>query len=160
MPRMCPKDCPCNCHSLSRDVQLIPPTLRQWLGQLHIPRMLVASLWPSLRQCNYHHCARSWRRVQVVKYYAPIWFAHIEASIRFEALPIQFVIQTPRVVPSLRTLGHMTFRELQTGLSTRQITLHDVDENGCTVLHVRRKFLRGGLSANTIYSDSWTESSS
>ena len=71
-----------------------------------------------------------------VKYTVPGWFAHVEATIRFEAFPIHFVIQTPRVVPSLDCLWWMNFDEFRIKLSTRELTLCDVDPSGRSVLHV------------------------
>ena len=88
----CSNDCPCNCHRPSRDFQLVPGRLRPWLGQLNISRTLPAAFWPSLIPCDHHPCARAWRQVQSIKYTAPGWFAHVEASIRFQAFPIHFCI--------------------------------------------------------------------
>lgn len=75
--------------------------------------------------------------MQTVRYYPPAWFAHVEASIRFEAFPIHFCIQTPRVVTSLIYLQDIGFDEFRLKLSTREITLHDMDPDGTSVLHVR-----------------------
>ena len=74
--------------------------------------------------------------MQNVKYTAPVWFARIEATIQFEALPVHFCIQTPRVVPSLNYLYHISFDEFKVKLSTRVLTLCDVQPDGFSVLHV------------------------
>ena len=74
--------------------------------------------------------------MQNIKYTAPRWFAHVEATIRFEAVPVHFCIQTPRVVPSLRYLYEISFDEFKVKLSTRELTLCDVQSDGVSVLHV------------------------
>ena len=74
--------------------------------------------------------------MQNIKYTAPGWFAHIEASIRFKALPIHFCIQTPRVVPTLHYLYEVSFEEFRSRLGSGEATLRDVDPEGRSVLHV------------------------
>ena len=132
----CPHDCPCNCHRPSRGAQLIPSFLRSWCGQLHVPHTLSAAFWPSLIPCDHTKCVRGRQQVQNIKYTVPQWFAHVEATIRFEALPIHLCIQTPRVVPSLLYLHTISFDELKIKLSTRELTLCDVESDGRSVLHV------------------------
>ena len=92
--------------------------------------------WPSVCSCDHGIRARSRRQVQQVQYYAPTWFVRLEISIRLEALPIHFCIQTPRVVPSLKYLYKISFDEFKVKLSTREITLQDVESDGYSVLHV------------------------
>ena len=134
--RECPSRCPCQCHASYRDTQLIPSPLRPWLGQISVTRALSPTLWLSACLCDYAQCARNRQYAHIVKFYAPTWFAHIEASIHFEKFPIHFCIQTPRVVPSLRDLGYISFSDFRAKLSTREITLHDIEPNGFSVLHV------------------------
>ena len=74
--------------------------------------------------------------MQDIKYTAPGWFARIEATIQFEVLPVQFCIQTPHTVPSLLFLLHISFDEFKMKLSTRELTLCDVEPNEFSVLHV------------------------
>ena len=132
----CPNVCLCRCHISSRDVQLIPKALRPWLGQLNIPPTLLAAFSPSFIPCDHAECVRGRRQVQNIKYTAPGWFAHIEATIRFEVIPVHFCIQTPRTVPSLRFLWDISFDEFKMKLLTRELTLCDVQPNGLSVLHV------------------------
>ena len=132
----CCSDCQCCCHRPSRDVQLVPKSLRPWLGQLNVPRTLLAALSSSLIPCDNSQCARGRRQVQNVRYTAPGWFAHVEATIRFQAFPIHFCIQTPRVVPSLKFLMDISFDEFKVRLSNRELTLYDVESSGRFVLHV------------------------
>lgn len=50
---------------------------------------------------------------------------------------MHFCIQTPRVVTSLKYLFYISFDNFRIKLSTCEITLHDVTQNGDSVLHVR-----------------------
>ena len=132
----CSDGCPCCCHRPSRDVQLIPKALRPWLGQLNVPPTVLAAFSSSFIPCDHAECARGRRQVQNVRYTAPRWFAHVEATIRFEAFPVHFCIQTPRTIPSLRFLWDISFDEFKIKLTTREMTLCDVEPNGFSVLHV------------------------
>ena len=132
----CQDECSCVCHKPSSALIPIPPWLNPWIGKLNIPRMVAASLAPWVFPCNDSRCRKSRDNLQVVRYYLPLWFAQVEASIRFEAFPVHFIIQTPRLVPSLRHLKHIGFDEFRVKLSTREITLNDVDQDGYSVLHV------------------------
>ena len=145
----CPEDCACSCHRPSRDLQLIPKALRPWLGQLNVPPTLLAAFSASFIPCDHAECARSRRQVQNIKYTTPGWFAHVEATIRFEAIPVHFCIQTPRVVPSLVFLLDSSFDEFKIKLSTRELTLCDVQPDGFSVLHVS---LRHSHRARTLLS--------
>ena len=73
--------------------------------------------------------------MQNIKYTAPGWFAHVEATIRFEAVPVHFCIQTPRVVPTLNYLKWISFDEFKIKLSNREVTLCDIEPKGRSVLH-------------------------
>ena len=132
----CPDVCPCRCHAPSRDVQLVPKALRPWLGQLNVPPTLLAAFSSLFIPCDHAECTRGRRQVQSIKYTAPGWFARIEATIQFEAVPVHFCIQTPRVVPSLEFLFTISFDEFKVKLSTRELTLCDVEPDGFSVLHV------------------------
>ena len=74
--------------------------------------------------------------MQNIKYTAPGWFVQVEATIRCEAFPVHFCIQTPRVVPSLAYLGYISFDEFKVKLSNRELTTCDVEPDGFSVLHV------------------------
>ena len=132
----CPEDCACSCHRPSRDVQLIPKALRPWLGRLNVPPTLLAAFSSAFIPCDSAECARGRRQVQNVKYTAPAWFAHVEATICFEAVPVHFCIQTPRTVSSLKFLRTISFDEFKVKLSTQELTLCDVEPDGFSVLHV------------------------
>ena len=132
----CPDGCLCCCHTPSRDVQLIPKALRPWVGQLNVPPTLLAAFSSSFIPCDHAECTRGRRQVQNIKYTAPAWFARIEATIQFEALPVHFCIQTPHTVPSLLFLLHISFDEFKMKLSTRELTLCDVEPGGFSILHV------------------------
>ena len=132
----CAGGCPCCCHRPSRDVQLIPKALRPWLGRLNVPPTLLAAFSSSFTPCDHAECARDRHHIQTIKYTAPGWFVQVETMIRFQAFPIHFCIQTPRVVPSLRFLFNISFEEFKVKLSTRELTLHDVEPDRLSVLHV------------------------
>ena len=134
--RECLDECPCCCHRPSRDVQLIPKVLRPWLGQLNVPPALLAAFSASFIPCDHAECARGRQQIQNIKYTAPRWFAHVEATIRFEAVPVHFCIQTPRTVSSLKFLRTISFDEFKVKLSTQELTLCDVEPDGESVLHV------------------------
>ena len=131
----CSSDCSCRCHRPARDVQLIPKALRPWLGQVCVPSTLPAALWLSSHLCDNGQCLRGRQLVQTIRYTAPRWFAQVEATIRFEAFPLHFCIQTPRVVPSLEFLLRISFDDFKIKLSTRELTLCDVEPDGFSVLH-------------------------
>ena len=126
----------CACQS---NILSIPSWLTPWIGKFNIPRAIAAYLLPSLFPCNSTRCVRS-KIAQTVQYHPPTWFAYVEASIRFEAFPIHFCIQTPRVVPTgtLRRLGVISVSDFMRKLSLREITIHDVEPSGASVLHVSR----------------------
>ena len=131
----CHNDCPCRCHAPSRDVQLIPKALRPWLGRLNVPPTLLAAFSSSFTPCDHAECARDRQQIQRIKYTVPGWFLQVEATIRCEVFPIHFNIQTPRVVSSLRFLSRISFDEFKIKLSTRELTLYDVEPKGRSILH-------------------------
>ena len=145
----CPGACPCCCHRPSRDVQLVPTALRPWLGQLNVPPNLLAAFSASFTPCDHAECARDRQHIQTIKYTAPGWFVQVETMIRFQAFPIHFCIQTPRTVPSLTFLWHISFDDFKVKLSTGELTLCDVQPNGFSVLHVS---LRHSHKARTLAS--------
>ena len=136
MQDVCPDVCPCCCHRPSRDVQLIPKALRPWLGQLNVPPTLLAAFSSSFIPCAHAACARGRQQIQKSEYTAPGWFVQVEATIRCEAFHIHVCIQTPRFVASLKYLHWISFDEFRIKLSTRELTLCDVQPNGFSVLHV------------------------
>lgn len=131
----CPKECRCRCHR-QLVAQPIPRWLSSWIGELYFPRTLLSSLWSAFHECNEWTCQRSRTSLKTVKYYLPTWFAQVEASVRFEALPLHFYIQTPRVVNSLDFLDTIGSDDLKQMLSARQITLHDTQADGYSLIHV------------------------
>ena len=132
----CPEGCACVCHRPSSIIYPIPSWLNQWLGKLSIPRTLVSSLIPFSFPCNDAHCQGDRGRLRIIRYDLPLWFTQVEASIRFEASSLHFHVQTPRVVPCLRYLYFISFEEFRIKLSTREITVQDVEPDGYSVLHV------------------------
>ena len=132
----CREECTCSCHS---DVHPIPSWLNPWLGACKFPRALAASLLPYIFSCDDARCSKSFGKVHTVRYYLPTWFAHVEASIRFQAFPIYFCIQTPKVVRSLQSLYNINFQEFQRSLSSRELSILDVEQDGFSILHVRLK---------------------
>ena len=70
------------------------------------------------------------------RYYCPTWFAEIDAKIRFNCLPVHFCIQTPRVVQNLDWLAWATLDEVKQKLSSRELTVNDVEPNRYSALHV------------------------
>ena len=139
-------DCPCCYHRPSRDVQLIPKVFRPWLGQLNVPHTFSIAFDPFSAPCGHAKCSRGQRAIQNIQWTAPGWFAHIEATIRFKTFPVHFCIQTPRVVPSLHHLTWISLDEFKIQLSTRELTLCDVDPEGESVLHVSPEDFSQGAS--------------
>ena len=136
----CSDECPCYCHRPSRDVQLVPKVFRPWLGRLNVPDTLLAAFSSSFIPCDNTQCGRGRQQIQNIKYTAPRWFAHVEATIRFEAVPVHFCIQTPRTVSSLKFLRTISFDEFKVKLSTQELTLCDVELDGFSVLHVSPRY--------------------
>lgn len=75
--------------------------------------------------------------LKTIKYFLPTWFAQVEASIRFGAIPVHFYVRTPRVVESLNFLGSISLDQLKQMLYDRRLTLQDTAPNGLSVVHVR-----------------------
>lgn len=129
--------CHCRCHTFS-SVFPIPDWLTPWIGTLYIPQALLSSLWSSvLDSCSEWTCQRSRTNLKIIKYFLPTWFAQVEASIRFEALPIHFYIRTPRVVKSLAFLNNISLDDFKQLLQTQRITIYDTASNGYSLVHVR-----------------------
>lgn len=138
----CSAHCRCRCHRIS-SLRPIPSWLSPWIGALYIPRTLLASLWSTFDACTDRSCQRGRAGLMTVKYFLPAWFARLEASIRFEALPVQFCIQTPRVVESLDFLdgAGIGLDDLKRMLATRRVTLHDTEPSGFPLVHVSTIYL-------------------
>lgn len=127
----CPVECRCCCHRTS-SLTFVPT----FIGSVYIPKTLLSSLWSSTNQCDYASCKRRRDDLMTIRYYLPTWFAEVDATIRFKAFPLHFCIQTPRVVESLGFLVGASMDEIQIKLSTREMTVNDVDREGLSVLHV------------------------
>lgn len=133
----CLGGCRCRCHYQST-IRPIPKWLASWVGDLYLPRALISSVWSSLVECDEQTCRRNWINLMTIRYFLPSWFVSIEAKIRFEALPVCICIQTPRVVESLSLLYNASIDDMRTMLSTRQLTINDVDTSGLSIMHVSR----------------------
>ena len=117
-----------------------PSWLSPWIGQLRFPHSLAKSILPPSVCGNGTKYSLDRREAQTIRYYPPAWFAHVEASIRFEVFPVHFCIQTPRIVSSLRFLGSISFDDFRMRVSSRDLTVFDVEPNGKSVLHVCLRF--------------------
>ena len=132
----CPGSCRCRCH---RRVGLAPRWLTPLIGDVFVPEALLASLWSCGTTCNDSHCQRQQQRnsLTTIKVCLPSWFAEVDARIRFQAFPVHFIIQTPRVVENLALLDYATLDDVKRMLVERRLTIHDVARNGESVVHVR-----------------------
>lgn len=139
----CADGCRCRCHRrYQRSVRPIPNSLSSWLGTLTFPGTISSSFWLASDECNEWACRRKGTNLRTIEYLLPTWFAQVEASIRFEALPVHVLIQTPRVVESLDFLLDISLDDFKQRLSTRSLTIHDTQPNGQSVVHVRLVRLR------------------
>lgn len=134
----CSNRCSCRCHHL-RTVQITPRWLSSLFGQIYLQSPFFSSLFAAAT-CNDATCRRTRDALFAVKYQLPMWFFAVDAKLRIDAIPIHFCIQTPRAVANL---DHFLYKydairvhDIQKMLSLRQITLHDVDSNGWSILHV------------------------
>ncbi|THH01387.1 hypothetical protein EW026_g1325 [Hermanssonia centrifuga] len=131
------KHCGCQCH---RAVSLwrTPKSLASIIGNHYVKFPFPHRVWPGLVQCDVPTCKKGW--LMQVRSSLPYWFAQVEMQMRFEALPVHFCIQTPRVNPeidwrlSLMVLerGADVFKEL---FYSGQATISDVDVYGLSLLH-------------------------
>lgn len=133
--RSCPPSCRCTCHKPS--LSPIPRWFSPWLGNLHLPRAFLKAISSfSTQLCDDPSCKRGRENLMTIQYFVPTWFMQTEASIRCEAIPLHFCIQTPRVVEDLSFLGNVSLDGFKMMLSTGRATLNDVEPNGYSVLHV------------------------
>ncbi|PSR72025.1 hypothetical protein PHLCEN_2v12091 [Hermanssonia centrifuga] len=131
------KHCGCQCH---RAVSLwrTPKSLASIIGNHYVKFPFPHRVWPGLVQCDVPTCKKGW--LMQVRSSLPYWFARVKMQMRFEALPVHFCIQTPRVNPeidwrlSLMVLerGADVFKEL---FYSGQATISDVDVYGLSLLH-------------------------
>lgn len=135
-PLRCPESCCCRCHRMP-SFRLVPRWLALWIGDIHLPRTLLSSLCSFLTPCTDSTCVRTQEDLTTIKFFLPSWFAEVDATIRFNAFPVHFTIQTPRVVQSLDYLNGVTVDDVKRLLSNREMTLLDVEPDGGTILHVR-----------------------
>lgn len=129
----CPDTCRCGCHRL---VQATPHFLKGWLGEIYVPSTTLMSLITS-NSCDDRTCQRRRQGLMAIKWWAPAWVATVDANIRFQRLPLDLRIQSARVVEDLFHLEFVGLDEIRKMLSSRQITLNDVDKGRWSILHVR-----------------------
>lgn len=133
----CPRSCCCCCHHM---VQATPQFLTPLLGNLYLQSALLLSLFTATT-CNDPACRRTRETLLAVKWQLPTWFFAVDAKLRIDAIPIHVCIQTPRVLENLDLFlwrqGCLRVDDMQKMLSSKQITLNDVDVDGRSVLHVR-----------------------
>ena len=132
---LCPSHCRCRCHRLPL-LRPIPRWLAPYIGDICLPRTLLAALCSFLSPCDDSACVQTQQSLHVIKLFLPTWFAEVDAHIRLQSLPIHFYIQTPRVVESLDFLNHASVQDIKILLSERKMTLNDVEPDGGSVLHV------------------------
>lgn len=137
----CPTACTCKCHH-SASLHPIPYWLSPWLGHISFSRPLPSGqTLKSSKQtkpptCNEPECKRTQRDLTIVKWLLPTWFAKIKAEVEFATFPIYFVINTPRLVEAMSHLILCSVDDFRRMLSTREVTLHDMDQYGWTVICV------------------------
>lgn len=120
----CPADCCCLCH----DVQWIPRALSPFLGTFSFLR--------AGSSCTDSTCGHRKRTIAMeIKWRIPALSVQVDACIQSQAL--YFRIQTPRIVESLACLRDSGLDDVRRMLSSREITLYDVEPDGEPVVHVR-----------------------
>ena len=60
----------------------------------------------------------------------------VKADVEFESFSIHLAMNTPRVVEDLHSLWYCSVDDFRKKLSTREITVHDVDEDGWPIIYV------------------------
>ena len=133
----CPPSCNCSCHP--RAYTQVPTWLALLVGRISFPRTLLSLFGNSSgksRICDNSICQRTKMDLLTIKWHLPSWFARVEASVRFESFPIHFLISTPRIVPDLWCLYTCSLDGFKRMLSTREVTLHDIQEDGSPLLFV------------------------
>lgn len=143
----CPPSCRCRCHIPL--IPLVPQFLRSVAGCLFVQHDWLSALVSARTPCNDRGCKRHRSNLLKIKYHCPAWFAHINAEIRTECIPVHFCIQTQRVVMDLGWLEFATLDTVKQKLSNRELAVNDVQSNGVTVLHVSTHFLECCVYANT-----------
>ncbi len=136
----CPPSCRCRCHR--PPISAIPAWLQFIFGRALIHHDWLSAIASARTACNDRECRRHRSNLLQIKYCCPTWFAQINAEIRTERVPIHFVIQTPKIVQSLAWIDHATLDEVRQKLWSRELTVNDVDLNGCSVVHVSTSFFR------------------
>ncbi|KAJ3555003.1 hypothetical protein NM688_g2812 [Phlebia brevispora] len=129
----CQLNCPCRCHK--RTIPIVPRQLIPWVGGLYVPPSLFSALASSSTPCDDPSCKRRQSDLFTIKYYLPSWFAEVTADIRLKVFPVHFCIRTQRVVKSLAYLNTDSLDDIRRKLSSRELTVNDVQPNGFTVLH-------------------------
>ena len=130
----CPGDCRCRCHGQLSS--FVPRWLRPAVGNVFIHHYWLSVFASDRMTCSDRRCRRDRSNLLRIKYWCPNWFAQISVELQTQCIPVHFCIQTPRVVPSLRYLNSISCHEFLIKLSTRELTLCDVEPNGFSVLHV------------------------
>ena len=134
--QLCPFGCLCRCHQQPDNYRPVPRVLRYLLGDIWVPKDFLCSFSSLTRPCDDAQCQRIRETLSVIRWLPPGWFARVKADISFQSLPVHFVIQTPRLVESLQFVYNLSFEELKMKLSTRELTVNDVQSNGLNILHV------------------------
>ena len=129
-------NCNCRCHHPLRDSQHSSP-LASWLKDIRIPNSLRSLVTSVALPCDVATCTRTRSSLGAIRRWLPTWFARTEAVIRSRSLPLQFIMQTPRIVPSLQFLYSISLDDFRTQLMKKQITVNDMEQDSFTVLHVR-----------------------
>lgn len=78
--------------------------------------------------------------VSQVKWFLPTWFVYVEKMIQLSVFPVDFRIQTPRMVewssPVLSSAWKMDINAVDLLLKSGQATINDVNPHGDGLLHV------------------------
>ncbi len=140
-PLKCLHVCPCQCHNVSL-TRVTPQLFSPIIGDLYLslPNRIIWSLCSSLSECNVQTCRRTRLTSAHIKYFLPTWFIDVQMQIRFQKTPIQFILQTPRIIqkdsPIFQHARNMDVDGIRALLVSRCASVNDVDPNGDGILHV------------------------
>ena len=124
-------------HRLKDELQSITSARIPWLGNTALPGLLISFLRRAGRPSHDAKYTQMSDYLTAIHPWLSLWFKRAATVIRPWSCYINFIIQTPRVVPSLHFLYDISLDEFRRKLLSREITVNDTEEDGLTILHVR-----------------------
>ncbi|KAI0687385.1 hypothetical protein BC835DRAFT_408420 [Cytidiella melzeri] len=122
----CLEGCACRCHSPGTS-QVIAGYLAPYIGQVHVPKR---------RPCNVQTCRQDQSIPGQAVWFLPSWMFKVEAQI---SSPFYLSIRTPRFVRNDAPIWELIMGADVDGvrglLLSGEASVHDVDEDGDTVLY-------------------------